>query len=388
MNPELLLNHFDRISAAPDAISRFRSLVIDLAVRGKLVDQCPIDGTGPDFLERVKQLKTQMLLEKPIRGEQKVEYSSPNTEIGLPSSWAWAYIDDVAIVQGGKRLPNGTTFSKEPTDHVYIRVTDMKNATINSDDLRYIAPEVHRAISRYTINRNDLYITIAGTIGQVGRVPDLLDGQNLTENAAKIVFRGLDPDYLCMALGSDVVQEQFKDKTKQMAQPKLALKRILGARFPLPPLGEQRRIVAKVDELMALCGRLEAARNERESRRDRLAAASQHHLSNGASVGVFREHADFYIDQFSCMTARPDQIKQLRQTILNLAVRGQLVSQNPTDEPASELLKRVQAEIARLVRAGEAKEQAGVQRNHTIFRKFGPGYPLVRSHSDFDMALQ
>src|ERR1035441_80992 len=99
-----------------------------------------------------------MLLEKPIRGEQKVEYSSPNTEIGLPSSWAWAYIDDVAIVQGGKRLPHGATFSKEPTDHVYIRVTDMKNSTINSDDLRYIAPEVHRAISRYTINRNDLYI--------------------------------------------------------------------------------------------------------------------------------------------------------------------------------------------------------------------------------------
>src|ERR1700691_2648396 len=126
MNPELLLNHFDRISAAPDAITRFRSLVIDLAVRGKLVDQCPNDGTGPDFLERVKQLKTQMLLEKPIRGEQKVEYSSPNTEIGLPSTWAWAYIDDVAIVQGGKRLPNGATFSKEPTDHVYIRVTDMK----------------------------------------------------------------------------------------------------------------------------------------------------------------------------------------------------------------------------------------------------------------------
>ena len=247
-----------------------------------------------------------MLLEKPIRGEQKVEYSSPNTEIGLPSSWAWAYIDDVAIVQGGKRLPNGATFSKQPTDHVYIRVTDMKNGTINSDDLRYIAPEVHRAISRYTINRNDLYITIAGTIGQkLDESPNPRhDGQNLTENAAKIVFRGLDPNYLCMALGSDVVQEQFRDKTKQMAQPKLALKRILGARFPLPPLAEQRRIVDKVDELMALCDRLETQQCERVGRRDRLSAASHYRLNDWRRWRVAHKHANFCVKH---LTPTPSQ---------------------------------------------------------------------------------
>jgi type I restriction enzyme S subunit len=227
----------------------------------------------------------------------------------------------------------------------------MKNGTIVDDQLQYITPDVQRAISRYTINREDLYITIAGTIGQVGRVPSFFDGHNLTENAAKIVFRGMNPQYLCTALNSDLVQQQFKEKTNQVAQPKLALKRILGAQFPLPPLAEQHRIVAKVNELMALCDRLEGARAERESRRDRLAATSLHRLNQPADTDApesLREYALFYLNHLPRLTTRPDQIKQLRLTILNLAIRGRLVPQDPNDESASELLKRIHAERVRL----------------------------------------
>jgi type I restriction enzyme S subunit len=357
MNPELLLAHFNRISDAPDAVPRLRRLILDLAVRGKLVEQNPNDDPGSNLLTNVRQIKAQMVLERHIRREQRVEYPSSDIKMNLPSTWVWAYIDDVAIVQGGKRLPNGAAFSNKPTDHIYIRVTDMKNGTISNDDLRYIALEVHRAIARYTISQDDLYITIAGTIGQVGHVPEFFDGHNLTENAAKIVFRGLDSKYFCLALSSEVVQEQFRDKTKQMAQPKLALKRILGARFPLPPLAEQHRIVAKIDELMALCDRLEAAQRERDSRRDLLTAASHHHLNNGADTGTLRKHAHLFIRHFPRLTARPDQINQLRQTILNLAVRGQLVPQASNVEPASELVKRIQAEKVRLVKVGKLRRQ-------------------------------
>ena len=88
-------------------------------------------------------------------------------------------------------------------------------------------------------------------------MPDSLDGQNLTENAAKIVFRGFDKRFFQLALTSGFVQAQFLEKTKQMAQPKLALKRIAGAKVCLPPLAEQRRIIAKVDQLMALVDHLE-----------------------------------------------------------------------------------------------------------------------------------
>lgn len=101
-------------------------------------------------------------------------------------------------------------------------------------------------------------------------MPQFLGGQNLTENAAKIVFREIEREFLIMVLQSEDVQVQFSEKTKQMAQPKLALKRILGARVPLPPVAEQHRIVAKVDALMALCDRLEASLATTEDTRRRL----------------------------------------------------------------------------------------------------------------------
>jgi type I restriction enzyme S subunit len=125
--------------------------------------------------------------------------------------------------------------------------------------------------------------------------------------------------------------------------------------FPLPPLAEQHRIVSKVDELMALCDRLEAAQTERESRRNRLAAASLHRLNNGADADEFREHARFHLSHLPRLTTRPEHVQQFRQTILNLAVRGKLVPQDPNDEPASELLKYIYAEKLRRLKEGTPK---------------------------------
>ena len=125
--------------------------------------------------------------------------------------------------------------------------------------------------------------------------------------------------------------------------------------FPLPPLAEQHRIVAKVDELMALCDRLEAAQKERETTRNRLAAASLARLNTPDPV-VFQNHAVFALNNLTPLTTRPDQIKALRRTILNLAVRGKLVEQDSNDEPAGELLERIAAEKKRMVEAGEVRK--------------------------------
>src|SRR5690606_5135719 len=114
--------------------------------------------------------------------------------------------------------------------------------------------------------------------------------------------------------------------------------------IPLPPLAEQRRSVAKAEELRALLGRPEAARTPREATRDRLTAASLARLTAPETdPAEFPANARFALATLPALTTRPDQIKPLRQTILNLAVRGKLVDQDPTDEPASELLKRIAA---------------------------------------------
>jgi type I restriction enzyme S subunit len=126
----------------------------------------------------------------------------------------------------------------------------------------------------------------------------------------------------------------------------------------LPPLAEQRRIVARVDELMALCDQLAAARAQRETTRDRLAAASLARLNQpDPDPPTFRAHAAFALDNLAALTTRPDQVQALRQTILNLAVRGKLVPQDASDEPAAELLKKIKAEKARLVKSGEIKKE-------------------------------
>jgi type I restriction enzyme, S subunit len=123
--------------------------------------------------------------------------------------------------------------------------------------------------------------------------------------------------------------------------------------FPMPPLAEQQRIVAKVDELMALCDRLEAAR---ERRRDRLTVASLQRLNAPSDAPAFREHANFHLQHLARLTTRPDQIAALRQAILNLAVRGQLVPQDPSGEPVSELFKHIQKEKEQLAKQGQTKK--------------------------------
>ena len=125
---------------------------------------------------------------------------------------------------------------------------------------------------------------------------------------------------------------------------------VAGVPFPFPPHAEQHRIVAKVDELMALCDRLEAARAEREATRDRLATASLARLNTpDPDPTTFQHDVAFALKNLAPLTTRPDRIKALRQTILNLAVRGKLVPQHPNDEPASKLLKRISLERNDLV---------------------------------------
>jgi type I restriction enzyme S subunit len=165
-------------------------------------------------------------------------------------------LGEVGTVKGGKRVPKSYRLLEYVTKHIYIRVTDMKNGTINSDNLRYIDNTIFAQIKNYTIGKDDLYLTIAGTIGNVGVVPEIFDGMNLTENAVKLTNLKIDKHILLYFLQSTFLQEQFIYKTNQVAQPKLAIERINTTLLPLPPLAEQERIVKKIEALMFACNKL------------------------------------------------------------------------------------------------------------------------------------
>ena len=150
--------------------------------------------------------------------------------------------------------------------------------------------------------------------------------------------QSFDAAYVVHAINSPQFAKNVLSKAAGTTRSRISRGNLSLLPFPLPPLAEQYRIVAKVDELMALCDRLEATQMERESQRDQLAAASLHRLNNGADADAFRNHARFYFNHLPRLTTRSAHIQQLRQSILNLAVRGQLVSQDPNDEPATLLL--------------------------------------------------
>jgi type I restriction enzyme S subunit len=166
------------------------------------------------------------------------------------SNWIVQNIGNLASVKGGKRLPKGHDYTGEVTEHPYLRVVDFKNNTIDGFNLKYLTKETASQIERYTISCEDVYISIAGTIGLVGTIPPEFDKANLTENAAKLVINDksiIDKNYLVTYLSSTVGQKQIQSKTITTTQPKLALFRIEELEIPLPPLEIQKQIAKTLD---------------------------------------------------------------------------------------------------------------------------------------------
>lgn len=286
-----------------------RQKILDLAIHGKLVPQDPNDEPASVLLERIRDEKERLIKEGKIKRPKKTKTTSdkPHYPYELPEGWCWTTLGEICCIKGGKRIPRGMTFAKGKTAHVYIRVTDMKDNTIKLSDLKYIDDYVYEHIKNYTINASDLYLTIAGTIGSVGIVPNEVDGMNLTENAAKLTQIGCIKEYLLYALLSTIAQEHFIFRFHQVAQPKLSIETASKTPIAMPPIGEQNRIVKEIKRYLAAIKIIEEGQTDLET-----------------------------------------TISQAKSKILDLAIHGKLVPQDPTDEPAAKLLKRInpKAEIA------------------------------------------
>jgi type I restriction enzyme M protein len=191
--------------------------------------------------------------QKVINGARAVlDHYRPH--IPIRPEWPMVAVGEVCEVRGGKRLPMGEQFSNDPTSHPYIRVTDLRDQSVDLGNLKFISDKVHREIARYTISSVDVYISIAGTIGLMGIIPEALDGANLTENAAKLVFdpKRIDKRYLAFVGNGELVQSQIRSLTHAVGVPKLALERIKTLTIPLPPLATQQAIAAEIEAEQAL----------------------------------------------------------------------------------------------------------------------------------------
>jgi type I restriction enzyme, S subunit len=264
-----VIEKYERLKSAYDTIEeelkqqmklkeQLQQGVLQEAIQGKLVPQDPNDEPASVLLKRIKEEKERLIKEGKIKKQKPLpEITEDEIPYNLPKGWEWVRLGDITTIKGGKRIPVGYSCTDTPTDHIYIRVTDMKYNSIDDTDLKYVTEDVYSKIKDYIIEKDDLYITIAGTIGKVGVIPEKFHHMNLTENAARIIIHRIDKYYLLYSLFSDFMQNQFIDKTNQVGQPKLALIRLKTSLIPVPPLVEQKRIVEKISQLLSLCDELE-----------------------------------------------------------------------------------------------------------------------------------
>ena len=359
MNAERLLALYDRVADSPDAVSRMRRFVLDLAVRGSLVEQDPADEPASELLKRIAAEKTRLVragkIKKPTASRPIDREELP---FQAPRDWAWLRLRDIGMLAGGM-TPSKSRPEYWSGDVIWLSPKDIKVDEVSDCELK---------ITERGLSDTRLELFPAGSLFMVGRsgilkrtfpvainrIPaasnqDLkvlvpfLKGQ---ERYLQIMFRGL-TDFILKELVKTGTTVQSLRYAEFEAQP-----------FPLPPLAEQYRIVAKADELNALCDQLQVNRTQREETRDRLTKASHARLSAPDTYNeAFRANARFAINVLPQLSARADQVKHLRQTILDLAVRGKLVEQDPADEPASKLLAQIVAEKVRLVSLSKLKRR-------------------------------
>ncbi|TAV12589.1 type I restriction endonuclease subunit S [Rhizobium leguminosarum] len=342
MNAERLLQHYEQIADASDAIARLRRFILDLAVRGKLVPQNPADEPASELLKRIAAEKARLVDSGEIKTEKPIKQAFKSEEkYCLPTLWLWADLQAVCLsITDGDHLPPPKADKGVP----FLVIGDVRDKTINYDCDRYVGRAYYEKLDHIRRPRKgDILYTLVGSFGIPVPVQD--NREFCVQRHIGILRPSEIPSvrFLTYTLESNLVFNQAEKFATGIAQKTVPLAGLRAIQIPLPPLAEQHRIVAKVDELMALCDTLEAARTERETKRDRLAAASLARL-NTPDPETFPDDARFALDALPALTARPDQIKQLRQTILNLAVRGKLVPQDAAEEPVKELLRRIEAD--------------------------------------------
>jgi type I restriction enzyme S subunit len=259
----------------------------------------------------------------------------------LPMGWEWVRLGDVSINRDAERIPVSSD-ERQHREKIYDY---------------YGASGVIDKIDNFLFDKTLLLIGEDGAnlINRSTPIAFLAHGKYWVNNHAHVIdaYNQELMDYLCLYINS-ISLEAYVTGT---AQPKMNQAKLNSIFVRLPPLAEQQRIVAKVDELMQLCDRLEEKQNGSQAMHRQLVSCLLTTLTEATDAQAFQAAWSRIAANFDCLFTTEHSIEQLKQTILQLAVMGKLVPQNPNDEPASELLNKIATEKARLITEGKIKKQ-------------------------------
>jgi type I restriction enzyme S subunit len=356
MKLETFFEHFDLLAEAPNAVQKLRELILDLAVRGKLVPQDANDEPAAVLLERIKKEKERLVKEgKVSKLESLPAIKDDETPFDLPISWEWVYLGQISYT-----IHYGYTASANQnlTEVRLLRITDIQNNKVNWETVPGCEIDDNK-LEGYKLNNGDLLIArTGGTIGKSYLVENLSICAVFASYLIRVIPSYLTfPNYLKIFLESQTYWSQLYAKSMGTGQPNVNATSLKSLFVPFPPLAEQKRIVTKVDELMKLCDELEARQKKKRETRILINNAALNKLLTADTPETFTKNWQRIGDNFDILYSAPENIGKLRQAILQLAVMGKLVPQDANDEPAAVLLERIKKEKERLIKEGKIKKE-------------------------------
>jgi type I restriction enzyme S subunit len=325
MTPETFFKKFELFADAPDAVAKMRDFVLGLAITGKLATKDESEGTATELLNKA--------ISKQKRVKRTNETGNSAVLPDYPEHWVKTELGVVTSIIRGVTFPaSAKSKTKHEGDVACLRTASVQTE-IDWDDLIFISPKHVKRADQW-VKINDIIISMANSYALVGKVAVV---RNIPEKAsfggflAAIRPNQVEPYFLLYVLRSPWMQKAFRATSSQTTNiANISLGGMRPLPFPLPPLAEQKRTVAKVDELMALCDELEARQNERDRQGRALQRAALHQFHQAPTP------SNLNLIFNSSFNIHPSS---LRQSILTLAVQGKLVPQDPKDEPANESLK-------------------------------------------------
>ena len=353
MTPEQFFADFGHLADAPNGVQKLRGLILQLAVRGKLVEQDPADEPTTSLLERIQAEKARLVKEKKIRkADPMPPVSAEEAPYELPKGWKWVRLGDICTyIQRGK----GPVYADSST-HRVISQKCVRWYGLDLEPARYIDPvslEKYEPVRFLRVGDLLWNSTGTGTIGRACLVPQELEELEIVADSHVTVVRSIEvsPTFLWRWIQSPIVQDEIEGSASGTTnQIELNTSTVINHLMPLPPLAEQHRIVTKVDQLMALCDELETKQQRSRTKLTRLNNAALDRLTSARETDDFTTAWQLVRDSFDLLYTTPETIAKLRQAILQLAVQGKLVPQDPDDEPASVQLARIKAEQEQLMK--------------------------------------
>jgi type I restriction enzyme, S subunit len=356
----LLEMHFDTAFAAPDGIKKLRELILTLAMQGKLVPQDPNDEPASELLKSIEVEKQRLMRSGTIKQAKSLpKIDLKEVPYDLPKSWEWVRLGSISeYIQRGK--------SPSYSDIRVIPIISQKCIQWSGFDRKVVKFIDPSTLDKYQderfIRKGDLLWNSTGT-GTLGRIniykDELKDFEKVVADSHVTIVRPIEicNEYVLNFLMSPIVQNHIEENASGTTnQIELNTTTVTIQIISLPPLPEQHRIVAEIDRLMARCDELEKLRADRSQKLLTVHTAALDALLKAKDSSDFSTTWSFITQHFSELYAVKENVAELRKTILQLAVMGKLVPQDPNDEPASELLKAIELEKSKLFQAGKIKQ--------------------------------